>query len=188
MNSEYVIWKVGGGSNKKPKKYLYDVGHPMLRKMIFACDRCDKPMWEYEESGDDCLCPRCAFLEGAVDEGRFLEMEYGSYPWKKARAEIVDGEIYVAFDNDKFPWEVTNRDHRKSRQYTTWRRQVFERDGFKCQECGQVGGTLNAHHIKAFKDYPKLRFDINNGITLCEKCHKNLHKRLREEAKNGKNR
>lgn len=60
-------------------------------------------------------------------------------------------------------------------QYKNWRMQVFERDGFSCIICGQVGGELNAHHIKPWKDNIDLRFDINNGITLCEDCHKKIH-------------
>ena len=64
---------------------------------------------------------------------------------------------------------------RRTAEYREWRSKVLERDGFKCQVCEEVGGELHAHHIKAFADYPELRLDPNNGITLCHSCHKDLH-------------
>lgn len=58
-----------------------------------------------------------------------------------------------------------------SKEYREWRMAVFQRDAFRCQGCGQVGGYLNAHHIKSFANFPDLRFELDNGVTLCEACH-----------------
>lgn len=77
---------------------------------------------------------------------------------------------------------ITNEIHRirESSQYKQWRKDVFMRDEYTCQHCGQIGGKLNAHHIKPFSMYPDLRFDVDNGITLCKKCHIELHRTERE--------
>jgi len=57
-------------------------------------------------------------------------------------------------------------------EYKKWRLAVFTRDNFTCVNCKKVGGYLEAHHIKSWAKYPKLRLNINNGITLCRDCHK----------------
>ena len=64
-----------------------------------------------------------------------------------------------------------NTELRNSLEYRAWRKSVFERDHFTCLVCGQVGGELNADHIKKFSKFPLLRFDISNGATLCVACH-----------------
>lgn len=63
-------------------------------------------------------------------------------------------------------------------EYRQWRMKCLERDNWTCQFCGikchiGLGKTiyLTVHHIKSWKNYPELRFEIDNGITLCEKCH-----------------
>lgn len=61
---------------------------------------------------------------------------------------------------------------RHSPRFARWRQKVFQRDRYTCQMCGKQGGKLNPHHIRQWSRYPKLRFAVNNGITLCEKpCH-----------------
>lgn len=65
---------------------------------------------------------------------------------------------------------------RTSEEYQQWRNKVIERDKWTCLKCNNgKGKRLNAHHIKSFKYFPDLRFDINNGVTLCRECHFSLH-------------
>ena len=58
-----------------------------------------------------------------------------------------------------------------SSEYRRWRKAVFKRDSYTCQDCGIQGGYLTAHHIKSQAYYPKLRYKLSNGMTLCEDCH-----------------
>ena len=60
--------------------------------------------------------------------------------------------------------------------YNEWRRNCFERDNYTCQNCNDAtGGNLIAHHIFNYSEHSHLQTDINNSITLCEKCHKLFH-------------
>lgn len=61
---------------------------------------------------------------------------------------------------------------RKTFEYEEWRKSVFERDDYTCQECKVVGGILEADHIKPFALFPALRFELSNGRTLCQPCHR----------------
>ena len=60
---------------------------------------------------------------------------------------------------------------RNSLKMKKWRRQIFQRDNFTCQICHISGTKIHADHIKPFSTMPLLRFDINNGRTLCIQCH-----------------
>lgn len=65
-----------------------------------------------------------------------------------------------------------NKQARASAAYAEWRTSVFTRDKYTCVWCGQRGGKLHADHIKPFSTHHHLRFDVNNGRTLCVACHK----------------
>lgn len=75
-----------------------------------------------------------------------------------------------------------SRSERSSIEYRYWRTNIFQRDKYTCQCCKAKNHkglnksiTLVAHHIFNWKDYPDLRYSVDNGITLCEECHKNFH-------------
>jgi hypothetical protein len=61
----------------------------------------------------------------------------------------------------------------QSPEYKKWRKQIYKRDNYVCQWPGCTSKKrINAHHIKTWADCPGLRFDTNNGITLCYEHHK----------------
>lgn len=88
---------------------------------------------------------------------------------------------------------------RENFKYRQWRSDIFMRDDYTCIWCRRKGLKLNAHHIKPFSiilqennvktieqaiDCEEL-WNINNGITLCEECHKKTDS-FKSKAKNYK--
>lgn len=65
---------------------------------------------------------------------------------------------------------------RKAPEYAKWRTEVFIRDEYTCAICGQHRGSLQAHHLDGFHWCEEGRYDLNNGVTLCNPCHKDFHK------------
>lgn len=63
-------------------------------------------------------------------------------------------------------------------EWRAWRTAVYERDKHRCVLCRkhkkELRAPLEPHHILRQKDYPHLRFDVNNGVTLCRPCHKGI--------------
>jgi len=65
--------------------------------------------------------------------------------------------------------------HFNDPQYKKWRLTVLRRDLFTCQMPGCESHTkLRVHHILKWADYPQLRFNPDNGITLCKRCHDSI--------------
>ena len=60
--------------------------------------------------------------------------------------------------------------------YKRFRLEVLKRDSFTCKMCkARVKKTrLNVHHIMKWSSAASLRYDVDNGITLCRKCHDSI--------------
>ena len=86
--------------------------------------------------------------------------------------------ILFKFIHDKYSI-LNSKEIRHSPAYYSWRNEVLKRDNFTCQICGEKpkDTSLHAHHIKMFAFYEDERFNVDNGITLCEECHKQIHRR-----------
>ena len=90
------------------------------------------------------------------------------------QTQFQKGDIHPNWKGGITPENSKARHNSKSR---LWREEVFERDKYTCQKCkGKEGGRLHSHHIYNFANHIKLRYEIDNGITLHQECHKEFHK------------
>lgn len=78
---------------------------------------------------------------------------------------------YVAVDRPE------NVRQRGSLEYRQWRKDVYSRDNYTCQFCFARGVLLHAHHQKPFAYIPSDRLKLENGVTLCEPCHKAINRK-----------
>ena len=102
------------------------------------------------------------------EKTRFKKGIVGQYQFKK-------GNKPWNWTKNSLPTPLSKK-IRKSDKYCLWREKIFERDNYVCHWCGIKSGIdLEAHHFMEFAKYPKLRFVVNNGITLCIDCHNYIH-------------
>lgn len=68
--------------------------------------------------------------------------------------------------------KLKRHDRRNDSAYNNWRKEVWLRDNFKCKIANpDCAGRIEAHHILGWSKYPELRYQVNNGITLCHHHH-----------------
>jgi len=86
-------------------------------------------------------------------------------------------------NNPKYNHNLTEEERKKNHNIIgiyNWKNKVKKHDNYTCQKCGYKGkkldGIMESHHINNFSHFKDQRTDINNGITLCKKCHKIFHK------------
>lgn len=125
-------------------------------------------------------------------------MRWGN--WRSGRRcpsckAIKHSKIYSGSGHHNWKGGITefNKELRNFVRSIGWTEQIFKRDNYTCLRCGKRGGHLVAHHIislscireffniNTIEDAKKcdVLYDINNGATLCEMCHKTHHEELR---------
>lgn len=100
--------------------------------------------------------------------GKKLSAEHKEKIGASIRRKNLVGENHWNWQGGK----SDNRHKVRTVKYKQWVSDIFSRDNWTCQTCGVRGTYLQAHHIKSWAHYPALRYDVNNGVTLCLSCHK----------------
>lgn len=68
-----------------------------------------------------------------------------------------------------------------TRKWKAFRRQILERDGWRCTECGKAG-RLEVHHVVS-RSAGGAVYDPDNCRTLCRRCHIGTHQQPETPAK-----
>lgn len=124
------------------------------------------------------------------------EFKKGNIPWDKGQKRPeMSGELNSSWKGGRGKLSEMIRN---LLEYTQWRVLIFKRDNYTCQECIQKSGNLEAHHHKKpfaqilsefLQEYNQFSpiedketlariaigykpfWDIDDGETLCMKCH-----------------
>ena len=129
----------------------FQTGKPSLRRNRIKknCEICGKEMM---------------VIPAEIKKRRFCSFKC-KYIWF---GKTFCGENHPRWKGDK----CKKKNERSDPAYQNWVSQIKRRDGWKCRISNQdCSGYCIVHHILSWKDYPELRYNINNGITLCQAHH-----------------
>jgi 5-methylcytosine-specific restriction endonuclease McrA len=186
-----------------------DVVNNEIAKRI-SNTRKGKPVYS-RRKGKICNCKWCgkSFYkrQGVINAGG------GVFCSRKCKGEYTSTltrEKALNWQGGKHNFQTTMRELSENRQ---WIQEVLKQQHYTCQECGQVGYMLHAHHkrplselimefLKLYSQFSPFEdketlirlamthrpfWDIDNGVCLCEKCHKKIHKLRSLFVKNKEN-
>ena len=103
-----------------------------------------------------CFCGKEFEVRPSLDRVRYCSISCG---------KLKD------FSGNESIWEE-KRKLMQRKEYKLWRQVILEKDNYSCTICG-FKENLHVDHIKSWKEYPELRYAIDNGRVLCASCHQN---------------
>jgi hypothetical protein len=165
------------------------------------CETCQKPFFMFPcEVPTKKYCSKGCYTKSRVGSSgywlgkkrneatikKMSESRRGMKAWNKGLRGFLSGEKHhwfgVSHSGKNSPVWIKDRSKlkrngdaaldRRSSAYGEWRKRVWLRDIFKCKMANpNCLGRIEAHHILGYTKYPELRYEVNNGITLCHFHH-----------------
>jgi len=170
------------------------------KRVYVECKRCgsDVKRWTSNIKIWNGLCRKCSYdtpeAKAKLRKSGLATIEKygGKLPWASQWGR--DRPVLDSKGSNNGNWKgginLLNNRIRSSDEYKNWRSAVYNRDNFTCQICGMRSrGNIVAHHkipfVEIIKESKVSNFtdalecsaiwDVENGLTLCESCHKPLH-------------
>jgi len=126
----------------------------------------------------ECICGKIReFWPAVIKSGKgkfcskvcYSKSLEGKSSWNKGLKGYFAGKAHWNWRGGVTPINLIIRN---STEMKEWKKEVFKRDDYTCQMCRKRGVEIQADHIKPFVLFPELRFDLDNGRTLCVPCHR----------------
>jgi hypothetical protein len=156
------------------KVKISDLSKGCNAKIFCECDKCHIQrkirFCDYTH-----LCQKCNHIKykGGLPFCQYCGKQLNRYDAKcciKCKGKNLTGK-----NNPNYNHNLTKKDRQYKRTLINpWKRKVKQRDNYTCQKCNFTK-HLCAHHINNYANFKEQRYDINNGITLCKICHKQIH-------------
>lgn len=183
--TEYVDVKYNG----RTSEYYENLGYVFPKRLV-QLDPTHKKIVERVKIGATIKVKVSDLIKGSAQKitcecdncKKIYSMEYRNYlKWKiddKIYCNNCKNTLFHSGENSyRYNKDLTElereygRYHKENREFI---RICLNRDEYKCTICNSKE-ELQVHHLEAYSKYKNLRYDINNGITLCKKCHTRFH-------------
>ena len=149
---------------------------------VILCSVCGGEFHKKEEGNpktcDKCRKGRCKLCGSLFKRNNLKQMFCSQICGVKAHPEKTENLIKHRGTKPR-TYHLRKRPKHGGVVYNDWRLAVWKRDKFICQNCKKTANELKkmkikivADHIKPYCNYPKLRYELSNGRTLCLPCHK----------------
>jgi len=180
-----LVWENGTRCNKCYHKGItfkpFEKGNQFgklgkrIDKINIRCKKCGKEFKDYESKRKIYCSLECS-NKSQIKTKEALE--------KRSRTIIERGSLR-GDKNGAWKGGISTENHRlrTCHELREWRKSVFQRDNYECCCCLKKG-YIHAHHIYPIKECVEKNkkewiFDITNGQTLCQDCHKDIHRGLK---------
>lgn len=172
-----VISKVQRGEGKYCSKVCHDSGQKV--REVTICLNCGNQIEDtpYEISRGRTYCSKqCQGEHESKQVDRICTNCGDKFSVKKSVVEKDKGKYcsYNCLEESKF---YNGNELRKTKKYREWKQSILKRDGYTCQDCGNVE-NIECHHIVPIYEAEELATDIDNGIALCNNCHADRHRNM----------